>query len=209
MKQVQVKSVGVTYTVEVPESAEEYDQLAKKQGACVEAANANVIYRSLNAQFRSQLADAIEEETGHERATKVTGTREVEDEDGNKTTEDIVEYAETEKKFLDRVYAEEGLETEEQRMARFGELIKNIQASLVFDPSERERSAGPAKKARKLYREAAEAIEEAAGESGLETAAGKLSDLLGYEVPATVEGVALAIQAKETRNAADIAQSLL
>lgn len=199
MKSEKNKCVGVAYSVNVPETAEEYDKLAGKQGACVESANKNVVYRSTNAQFRNLFAAAVEEDTGIERETDTIGTKTVTDEDGNETEEDIIGYTETEKVYLDRVYAELGLETEEEKLARFGDIIAAIEPKLTFDPSERAPASGKPRKARKEFRDAAAMIAEKAGPEGLERAAAKLGEELGFEVEATEDAVALAIQTRETR----------
>jgi hypothetical protein len=209
MKEIKVKSGGVYYAINVPETVEEFDQLAKREGAALASAIDNVIYRSANAQFRSEFADLVEKETGIERKTKVSGTREVEDEEGNKTEEDIVVYDESEGKYLNRVYAELDLELEEQRQARFQEQIEQAAEDIKFDPSERQAATKKPKKARKEYRETAEAILEAGGEEGLAKTAAKLSDMLGYEVEATLEAVALGIQINETKDVDERASKYL
>lgn len=207
MKQDTVKCVGVSYNLQVPETAEEYDSMAGKVGACVESANKNVIYRQCNAQFRAKFCELVEDETGIERATKVTGTKTTKDDDGNETTEEIIGYAETEKVYLDRVYAEEGLADEAQIVSRFGDLIEQAQDATTFDPKEREAAAPRSKKPKKIHRDTAEAIAEQAGEEGLEHVAGKLAEELDLEVEPTVEGIAEALQIRENRR--DLAAELL
>jgi hypothetical protein len=206
MKDTTVKCVGVSYNLSVPETSEEYDQIAGKIGACVESANKNVIYRQSNAQFRAFYCDAVEEDTGIERQTKVVATKTHTDEDGNETTEDVLGYAETEKKYLDRVYAELELDDEAAVMARFGGLVEQAQGEVVFDPSERE-PAAKTKKPRKAFLRVGEAIEAKGGQEGLDHVAGKLADELDIEVEATVEGVALALQIKDSQR--DLASELL
>lgn len=206
MKNEVVKCVGVSYNISVPETAEEYDQLAGKVGACVSSANRNVIYRQTNPQFRPKFCELVEEDTGIERKTKVTGTKTVKDDDGNETTEEIIGYAETEKVYLDRVYAEENLVDEEQIMARFGDLVSQAEAEVVFDPSEHE-AAPKVKKPKKIHRTTAEQILEQAGEEALAMVASKLAEELDIEVEATVDSVAMALQTRENRR--DVVSELL
>jgi hypothetical protein len=197
MKELLVKCVGVKYKINVPDSVEEYDQAAGKSGACLESGVKNVIYRSTNAQFRSLFADAVETETGIERERQVVGEKTVKDEEGNETTEEVVGFAETEKAYLDRVYAELDLDTEEKVVAEFGELIADVEVKLVFDPSGRDPAAGKTKKAKKRYREMADALVEKLGIDGLGPLAEKLSEQVDYEVEPTPEAIALAVQYRE------------
>lgn len=206
MKEVSNKCVGVSYRLQVPETAEEYDHAAGKIGACVESANKNVIYRSTNAQFRAAFAAAVEDETGIERETAKVGSKTVTDDDGNETTEDVYGYSETEKAYLDRVYAELGLGDEDAIMSKFGDIVASIEAELVFDPSERER-ATKERKPRKAFLNIANAVLERGGPDGLSRVIAKLCEELDVTVEDSVEGLARALQIKDSRR--DLASELL
>lgn len=199
MKQIQVKCLGIRYPHEVPETTEEYDALAGKQGAALESATSNVIYRSSNAVFRRELASLVEDSTGIERKTEQTGTKtvKVKGEDGEvtETEEPIVEYSETEKTYFDRVCDELGLETEEAKQAKFADEIEQAAAKATFDPTQREASAGgKSRRAKKRYRTFVETVLEEKGEEVFENLRASLSDKLEREIPAESEAVALAMQ---------------
>ena len=100
----QVNTLGFELNVNVPDTIAEYDNLAKKQGAALESAVLNVLYRSVFAKFRQQFAEAVENNTGIERLTEPTGKK-VKNEDGSESSEDQVRYTETEKVYFDRACA--------------------------------------------------------------------------------------------------------
>lgn len=119
MKEMVFESAGLKGRVQVPASIEEFDKLANKQGACLQEAIANVLYRAVMADFRSQLCERIAEIHGIERNLKSTK--------GGKD--------ETEAKFIKRAAAELGKD-----VSFFQPLADEISASLIFDPSQKEAS---------------------------------------------------------------------
>ena len=129
--------MGVQYTVTIPETAEEFDSLAKRQGACVEEAVSNVIYRSTNADFRSAYLDALVAKTGIERETTA-------DPDGKKDEAGNVKlvYVRAEGKDIDYIVAKAGLD-EAAQQALADEVMKAVDKDgnplVAFDPSQRER----------------------------------------------------------------------
>ena len=65
MKTVSQSTLGLVVLIAgVPSSAQEYDEMAKEVGACVEDACDNVIYRSWLANFRPKLAEALNAKFG-------------------------------------------------------------------------------------------------------------------------------------------------
>jgi len=196
----QVNTLGFELNVNVPDSIGEYDSLAKKQGAALESAVLNVLYRSVFAKFRSQFAEAVENNTGIERETEPTGKK-VKDENGNETGEDAVRFSETEKVYFDRVCAElvkSGKHASvEAAAASFAGLAQETIGSIAFDPSESEKAPTGPKKVAKAYVTLAEKAQ-AAGK--LDALASQLASKLGnWKVEATVDSVAKAIAEDQRR----------
>lgn len=193
-----VNTLGFELSVNVPDSIAEYDTLAKKQGAALESAVLNVLYRSVFAAFRAQFAEAVENNTGVARLMEKTGKK-VKNEDG--TEEDAVRFAETEKVYFDRVCAELVQNGEhptvEAAAASFSQLAQETIASIAFDPSESEKAPTGPKKVAKAYTLLAEKAQ-AAGK--LDALASQLSSKLGnWKVEATVDSVAKAIAEDQRR----------
>lgn len=93
MKSDTYNSLGIEFTVNgLPSSVEEYDEMAQRQGACLDSAIGQFIAHTHLTKVRSALVAAVEKITGIEREKK--------EEDG-KTS-----FTETEKTYLDRVESE-------------------------------------------------------------------------------------------------------
>lgn len=206
MQPTNIKSLGFELTINVPSSVEEFDQLAKRAGACLTEATANVLYRGTLAEFRDTFCEELEKETGIARLTKVTGK--------SKAGEDIIAYAETEADYVKRVAAEKSVE-----VSSFADLANRVAAAITFDPSATERKGGAPKKVAKLYLNIVEEVEKAAGPDGLVKVAAKLSSTLGRAVTVDVstpealaksrEVLAVAIKEDQDRKKAEMAASLL
>jgi hypothetical protein len=204
MKSQLVKTLGYQISVQVPESVQEFDRLAKAEGTCLEQANRNVIYRSVLAEFRSLFCDALESATKISRKTKDTGkVRKVKQEaaDGTitETEEAIVVWAETEAEFEDRVVQtlarDENLSPEAIK-SRFQALADKLAATLPFDPSESEKTpAGPKKVSAAVTAVAQKIID--AGRA--EAVAANLSTKLGIPVEPTLESLARAVAEDQRR----------
>ena len=123
----------------VPESAEEFDTIAGKSGACVEEAISNVLYRGWNAEFRKGVQKAIKDTTGFERLVVKQGPPK---KDG--TTSPIYE---SEADYVKRYLAQEvGLgKTKDAVMADLNGIAIGVAKSLKFDPKPSTRSTGPGK----------------------------------------------------------------
>lgn len=136
MKVVQYDSSGHKFNINVPESTSEFDQLAKKEGACLEAAIDHEVYHGTLGDIRDAFAEAVAEEYGITRREIGTGTFEGE---GDAKTE--VTTLEKIPVFLERVKAEKGL----TRDAPFQDVADSLSAGgakeVKFDPSVRERKA--------------------------------------------------------------------
>lgn len=133
MKKVEYKTnTGVIFKHEVPDSVAEFDRNAKKEGACLEEATNNVVYRSSLAEFRAAMCEKLESLHGVERKTKVSGK--------NKAGEDIVVFAETENDYIERVAAEKKLEA--STLQSIGD---EVAATIIFDASASVRKSGPVK----------------------------------------------------------------
>lgn len=142
------RSLECDVNIQVPASNEDFDSNAKKAGACLEEAINNVVYRGVLNDFRDKFCDAVEAKTGVERRTQPTGKK---DDKGA----DILEYAESEKKYVDRVRAEKGW-TEDNSVLQ--SIADEIATTLTFDASATERKPSLPKKLANDFRVAAERI---------------------------------------------------
>lgn len=136
MKVVQYDSGGHKFNINVPESVEEYDSLAKKQGACLEAAIDHEVYHGTLGDVRDRFAEEVGKKHGITRREIGTGVFEGEG-------DAKVEVTKTEKNdvYLARVAAEKGLTGD----APFQDIADSLSAGganeVKFDPSVRERKA--------------------------------------------------------------------
>lgn len=129
-------SVGFEFPVNnLPATVEEFDQMAQREGACLDAAIGQYIAHTHLTKVRSILCEKAEELTGIER--------EKEEEDGKVT------YSESEKKYLDRVEAE--LQSEGRSMYEGDLYAKLVEAasSVEVDLTKQTRSGGSTKVAQK------------------------------------------------------------
>lgn len=228
MQVIQQKSLGYNLNVPVPESVEEFDRLAKEQGAALREANKNVIYRSFNAEWRNTFlhgADAekngdtvvreaiqgLEQLTGIERKTKVVKPEKRDAADPTKIVqEEVTGWDETEDEYESRVMAalvQRGdFKSTEEAKASYAAHAQKVADLIPFDPSKTERkSAGP-KKTPNTYVEVAKAIVEATG--SVENAITAFQRKTGQTVnPATLDGLAAAVWADQKAQKAKIANS--
>lgn len=197
-----VSSLGFDLSVNVPDTVEAYDTLAKKQGACLESAVLNVLYRSVFAKFRSAFADAVENNTGITRETEAVLGKDGQPKIDEETKEPVTRYTETEDKYFKRACAElvkDGqFESVEAAAASFLSLAQSTIAGIAFDPSESERQPSGPKKIAKAYITLATQAQE---KGKLDTLASQLQDKLGatWKVEATVDSVARAISEDQRR----------
>ena len=197
----QFKTLGLNFNFGVPESAEEYDSLAKRVGACLDSAVANHMYRGVFAEVRAGFVEALETSTGIKRKTKETGkTRTIKGSDGAAdTTEAILVWDETEADYFARVCAETSTTPESYQSA-----LDKVVAGVVFDPSAAERAAPGPKTVAKKFTVAAQTILDAGAGT---KAAAKLSEILGITVEPTLESLAKAIAEDQKRKEAAMANS--
>ena len=201
MKTVEASTLGFKLNVQVPETVEEFDTLAKAVGAALEYANRNVLYRSVFAKFRASLSEAVENQTSIPRKTEQTGKK-VKDDEGNDTDEDQERYCESEKIYFDRVVAKlvktGEFENKELAAASFGALAQKTIDTIAFDPSEPERAASGPRKVAKSYVELAQ---KASDNGKLEALANALREKLGnsWRIEDTVDSVAKAVSEDQRR----------
>ena len=136
MKVVQYDSGGHKFNINVPESVDEFDSLAKKVGACLEAAIDHEVYHGTLGDIRDAFATKVEEVHGIKRREIGTGVFEGEGEAKAEVTK-------TEKNdvFLSRVAAEKNLTGEAPFQDIANMLSHGGAAEVKFDPSVRERKA--------------------------------------------------------------------
>jgi hypothetical protein len=142
----QYNSVGLKANVLIPQTVEEFDQLAKRSGACLESASDNVVYRGVLSGVREDLVEAVEKHTGVARLSTTT----------KKGDKEIVTYTESDGEYLKRVKAEKKW-TDEDYVRALQPLMDTIVASEAnaFDPSETVREAKKPKKLAQSYIDAA------------------------------------------------------
>ena len=160
MKTKTYKSLGLEVKVSVPSTMEEFDKLAKREGACLDEATNNAVYRGYLGNFRADLlhgreADAengiaafkgLEEATGVERLTKDSGKK-------NAKGEAIEVYDETEEEYKDRVVAGGRI-----TVAELQQMADELTSITAFDPSARERKPSAPKKLAEKWLTHAKAI---------------------------------------------------
>lgn len=178
MKTVQNKSMGLVVNVEVPDSVEEYNQLAGRNDACLEDAIQYNLFHSFNSEFRNKFAEAVEKETGIARnLNEAAMAKSPERKDGKEKTK----IYENPGSYIARVLAEKGVEA-----SAFQDVGDRIARSIKFDPSEGTRSGSG--KVGKEYLAAAETIINA-GPDKLEGAIEKLESLnTGLTIERNSEG---------------------
>lgn len=165
MKTQKFTSLGLGINLQVPETVEEFDQNAKKTGACLAEAINNVVYRGSLAEFRNVFLHGREaDETNGVTAIKglddLTGiertTKPVLDKNGKPTMRDgkeVTSYDETEKEYFDRVCATQSVEVE-----AFRTLADEVASAIAFDASATERKAPQPKKLAEIYKNSAKAV---------------------------------------------------
>lgn len=188
------KTLDMKFSIEVPETADEFDQLAKRKGACVESAVNNEVYRGVLPQIRSLFLEAVSARTGVERATKeVPGkTRTIKGENGAPdTVEQVVVWAQTESDSLDTILAKSNT-----TRATHQDLLDGIAAKVKLDPSIPESApSGPRQVAKKWLDAAQEVINAGAADK----VAAKLTEKLGMPVDASLESLGRAIAEDQRR----------
>ena len=133
MQVKQFESLGVKINLNIPSTVEEFDQNAKKAGACLDEAVNNIVYRGVLPDFRAMFCERVEKETGIARkfSTVKEGDKEVE------------VWDETEGKYMSRVRAEKGWQEDRTQLQAIADLVS---PELVFDASSPEPKAkGPRK----------------------------------------------------------------
>lgn len=168
---LQIEGSCLKLTVNQPETPEEFDALAGKTGACVDNANANIVYRGTLADGRYYICEAIdkslaEEFPGHpelRRKTKLAGKK------GDLEVFDEAEAAYV-RRVLPLVAHLRGVD--EVKVDSFQPTLDRLQAEyekdsegnptdkllIRFDPSERERAERGPKKLPAKFLKAGETI---------------------------------------------------
>jgi len=142
MKQQKVKSLGVELSISVPATADEFDKLAKREGACVDEANSNVLYRSFLTESRGAMIEGFfaENEDGSQGACLFEGyanrfgaVRKRKQKDSGKKKKDgspILTWDEGEEDYLEYIRAEKNVSDSE-----FAADCTTLAALIAFDPA--------------------------------------------------------------------------
>lgn len=142
-----VSTVGVKPTFLVPATVEEFDQNAKKVGACLQEAVNNVIYRGVLADFRATFCEEVEKDTGIERKWKTV--------ERGKDKKAVEVWDETEGDYITRVIATKGW-TEDRTSLQA--IADRVAPTIIFDASVTEAKERGPKKLPEAYKTAAERI---------------------------------------------------
>jgi phage FluMu gp28-like protein len=132
MKAFAFTSAGLSGTVSIPETVEEFNALAKREGACLDEAVSNVLYRSVFNDFREDVVDAIVAAYGIPQKTVDHPTKKKED----GSPEQVVDPKDSGARYINRAAAELGVAVTE-----FQNIANEVCKKLTFDPSQRERKA--------------------------------------------------------------------
>lgn len=189
MQIIKVYPAGFELNHSVPESVEEYGQLApNRQNAALEDAIANVEYRGVFPEFRDALCDHIEADSGIERI--------------NSGTEEKPSY-ESEGKYFARVTASKFAGSKEAFVAHYSAAAQTILDGIKFDPSARERKSDGPKIGVNDLKLAKELM--GRGEEKVAQVAAILSTKLGREVATDEKSIAKAFADNRRAEAAKAA----
>ena len=134
----QYKSGGHSFAINIPSTVEEYDQLAKKSGAALDAAIDHEVYHGTLGEVRTKFMELIAEDTGIKPREVGTGIFTGEGEE--KVEETKKEKFEA---YVNRVCAEKSLDPEKEP---FKHLAARLSAGgdkeVKFDPSVTPRTGG-------------------------------------------------------------------
>jgi hypothetical protein len=233
MKSITRTVLGLAFAIaNVPESVAEFDGNAKREGACLDEATNNILYRSTFPDIRSAFLDALERETQLKRTTKAGPAKK----DGTPGAE---VYDESESKYFARVcalYQPEGAAepgVEPKHFQYLADKLSNgtlpvlkedgtqllddagqpVFYKIAFDASATERSGE--KKIAKVYLDAAGSIIKMGAEA-VAKATAKLKSLnpevsidFNEDGTVVVESLALAVKANEDRKRAESVADLV
>lgn len=150
MQTVETKSLAHKFKISAPSTVEEFDKMAKKDGATLDAAVQQEIAHGTLGDVRDVFVALIEEETGIARRDIGTGL--FEEVEGKRTE---ITKPEKHQAYYDRVCAEKGLDSDKEPFAHLAARIsEGGDKEVKFDPSVRERKTPIAKLAKK-YKDAA------------------------------------------------------
>jgi hypothetical protein len=163
-------TLKVKFSRSVPDTVEEFDVLAKKTGATLQAAINQEWAHGTLGEFRDAFCEKVESELEIERLTKPTGKKDAKE-------EDILEFDEKQEAYISRVVAtlmkqtdhKHHAPTEEEVVAKLQAIANSIpeaefdengkqSGGVSFDPSVHERAVGGPKKLAKRYTTAAEKV---------------------------------------------------
>jgi hypothetical protein len=139
MKTIETYTGKYTVKVSIPETVQEFDSLAKKEGAAIQAAVTQEIYHGTLSDIRSAAEELICE--AYKATRREVGTNVFEEVDGKKVEQTKEEKWDT---FLTRVAAENNLPGETPFQHIFDRLSVGGDKEVKFDPSAQKRtSTGP------------------------------------------------------------------
>lgn len=181
------------FRIAICDDAEEYDNLAGKVNACVDAANDHEVFHGTLGDVREAFADLIEQETGIAR--REIGTGKFEEEDGKK-----VEVTETEKftPYYNRVCEQLSKDPDSAPFQHLADRLSfGGDKEVKMDPRPRERKAPKGAKIPKRFLEKARTVFANGTVEKFQKMAAKagISFVLGDDEAKNIEAVAVAMKA--------------
>ena len=179
MKDHKIKPYGIEINYSIPTTAQEFDELAGREGATLDLAVKQELYHGSYGDIRAEVTEKLIA-AGYERQALKSEDRESTDaETGEVTTETVVTKWETDAKFFERVCAELDVDA-----SHFSTLVQEAADSCPFDPSRKERVA----KAKKVAKTHLAAAQEIADAGALEAVAAKLGERLNITIDVSMGG---------------------
>jgi hypothetical protein len=196
MKVTRFRSVSLNAPYTVPESVEEYNELAPDrtdENACLEDAIGSQAYRGMHPKFRDELVKKLEADFGIKREVVKTLTLKSTNEDGSPKTRELLEEPGA---FIRRVREAKGLEAAEDWEDKYQPWADEFAPTIEFDPNQK-----PAQASVRIPKGALELAEKRIEEGKADGLAAKLAEWLGRSVGTTKEELALAIAEDKRRRA--------
>lgn len=157
MKTESFKTLGVPVALSVPSTVEEFDQLAKRAGACLDEAVSNVVYRGTFNELRELIVSGRDAEPAKDGQPAISEFKGLEELTGKPRTtkkvkrgdKEVEIYDESPQEYVTRVFGP----VDSWNGNAPDVLAKTVAAAglaVAFDPSAREKQpAGPKKLAEK------------------------------------------------------------
>ena len=156
MQTKKFRSLGLDVNLKVPSSVDEFDQNAKRAGACLDEAINNCVYRGSLAEFRDSFQAVVAEKTGIERKTKPVIDPKTKQPKLDADKNPVEAWDESEAEYIGRVRQEKGWN--DDNVGPLQDWANEIAEALVFDASAPERKPTAPKKLAQKFKDVATRI---------------------------------------------------